>query len=174
MLDATRAPESSASAVASSRDKVSSPPVSTIDAPSSGLGPSSASTSSANRTPPERSLSKSARFSSSSNHATMLAAISGPMPGTPSIWSSLAAAMASIDPNAFESTCATCDPTCRMFRPTSSRQIGRSFDASIALRRFEIDFSLNPGSSASCSSVTKKMSPGSEMNLRSSRAITVM
>ena len=56
--------------------------------------------------------------------------------------------------NARASNCATCVPTRRMLSPTSSRQIGRSFDASIAPSKFAIDFSLNPGSSASRSAVS--------------------
>ena len=42
------------------------------------------------------------------------------------------------------STCATCEPTWRMLSPTSSRQSGRSFDASICDRTFVIDFVREP------------------------------
>ena len=89
----------------------SRPPVSTTESPSSGPRAGvSATSSSASRTPAARSFSISARFSSSSNHSRTVAAISGPISGTASISSSLAAASASIEPNARASTWATWRP----------------------------------------------------------------
>ena len=73
------------------------------------------------------------RFSGSWNHSWTLRAISGPIPATASI------CVLARTPRARRSsrtrrarTCATCAPTWRMLSATSSRQSGRSFDASIA------------------------------------------
>jgi hypothetical protein len=73
------------------------------------------------------------------------------MPGTASIASSLAAIRASIEPNASANTWATWPPTCRMLSPTSSRQSGRSFEASICWSTLAIALSLKPGSCPSFS-----------------------
>ena len=130
--------------VASSRDSDASPPSARSSCPRAASGPSAAARSSAIRTPAARSRSINATFSGSSNHARTLAAISGPIPGTASIWSSVACRSASIEPNASASTCATCEPTWRMFSPTSSRQIGRSFDASICVEDVRDRLVLEP------------------------------
>ena len=83
------------------------------------------------RTPAARSFSISARFAASANHPCTLLAISGPISSTSSMSCSDASISTSIEPNAFASTCATCVPTCGMFRAVSNRQIGRSFARSI-------------------------------------------
>ena len=111
--------------------------------------------SSAIRTPAFRSFSSNFRFPRSWNHSYTLWAISGPIPSTTLISSTVAFFSRSVEGNARARTWATCQPTWRMFRATRSLHTDRSFEASMAVMRFSIFFSLNPGSWASCSRVSE-------------------
>ena len=116
----------------------------------------------------------SLRFCTSWNQAWTLCAISGPIPSTAFRSSTEAAARRSADGYARASTWATWLPTCGMLSATSRRHSGRSFDASIALIRLSIDFSLNPGSWATWSGVSEYTSAGSFAKPTSKSAMPVL
>src|SRR5690606_9440789 len=168
-------PRAMMASLASSRENSRNVPVTTMESPSRFRG-TDVSRSASMRTPARRHFSTISRCQSTANHSRTALAMVGPTPSTSASRSSLAASIASMEPNSRASACAAVGPTCRIDSPTRTFHNGRSLAAArLSSRRRPLadscpDLVTNRSTRLRSSSVRSNTSPSSAITPDRSRA----